>query len=81
MTTLTIELPDKLAEEARSNGLLAPSAIEAMIRDALRRRAAGELLEAADELAAARFPPMTPVEIQEEVNAVRVERRQRASRA
>ena len=80
MTTLTIELPDELAEEARSNGLLAPSAIEAMIRDALRRRAAGELLEAADKLAAAEFPPMTLAEIQEEVDAVRLERRQRASR-
>ena len=80
MTTLTIELPDELAEEARSNGLLAPSAIEAMIRDALRRGAAGELLEAADKLAAAEFPPMTLAEIQEEVDAVRLERRQRASR-
>ena len=81
MTTLTIDLPDELAEEAKSNGLLAPSAIEAMIRDTLRRRAAGELLEAADKLAAAEFPPMTLEEIQEEVNAVRLERRQRASRA
>ena len=41
MATLTIELPDALAEEARTKGLLAPGAIEAMIRDALRRSAAG----------------------------------------
>lgn len=81
MTTLTIELPDELAEEARIRGLLAPSAIEAMIRDALRRDAAGDLFEAADKLAAAGFPPMTLAEIQEEVNAVRLERRQRASGA
>ena len=81
MTTLIIELPDELAEEARTKGLLAPSAIEAMIRDALRRGAVGDLLEAADRLAAAEFPPMTLAEIQEEVNAVRLERRQRASGA
>ena len=71
MTTITIELPEELAEEARSHGLLASSAVEAMIRETLRRRAATELLEAADELAAAKFPRMTMAEIQEEVNAVR----------
>ena len=81
MTTLTIKLPDELAEEARTKGLLASSAIEAMIRDALRRGAVGDLFEAADTLAAAEFPPMTLAEIQEEVNAVRLERRQRASGA
>ena len=39
MTTITIELPEELAEEARRQGLLAARAVEAMIRDALRRRA------------------------------------------
>ena len=37
MTTITIELPEELAEEARSRGLLAAREVEAMIRDALRR--------------------------------------------
>ena len=77
MTTITVELPDDLAEEARSHGLLAASAVEAMIREALRRRAGKELLEAAGKLAAAKFPPMTMAEIQEEVDAVRSERRRR----
>ena len=80
MTTFTIELPDELAEEARTKGLLAPAAIEAMIRDALRRSAPRDLFEAADKLAAAEFPPMTLEEIQEEVNAARLERRHPASR-
>ena len=79
MTTLTIELPDELAEEAKGRGLLVPDAIEAMIRDKLRGSAVDELLEAADDLAAAGFPPLTMAEIQEEVNAVRLERRQRAA--
>ena len=81
MKTITIELPDKLAEEAMSHGLLAAGAVEAMIRESLRRRAPKELLDAADQLAAAEFPRMTMAEIQEEVNAVRLERRQRATGA
>ena len=81
MTTITIELPDELAEEARSQGLFAAGAVEAMIRETLRRRAAKELLETADKLAAAEFPPLTLAEIQEEVNAVRAERRRRETGA
>lgn len=81
MTTIIIELPEELAEEARSQGLLGAGAVEAMIRDALRRRAGRELLEVANELAAAGFPPMTMAEIQREVDAVRAERRRRAAGA
>ena len=81
MTTITIELPEELAEEARRHGLLAASAVEAMIRGTLRRRAARELLEAAGKLAAAELPPLTLAEIQEEVDAVRSQRRRRAARA
>ena len=79
MTTITVELPDDLAEEARSQGLLAAGAVEAMIRETLRRRAGRELLEAADKLATAKLPPMTMAEIQEEVDAVRSERRRRGT--
>ena len=78
MTILTIDLPDNLAKEAKDAGLLAPDAIEAMLREHLRRRAIDGLFTAADKLAAADFPPMTMEEIQEEVNAVRAQRKQRA---
>ena len=81
MTTITIELPEGLAEEASSQGLLAGRVVEAMIRDALRRQAERELLDAAKKLAAADFPPMTLSEIQREVDAVRAERRRRAAGA
>ena len=81
MTTITIALPEELAEEARSQGLLAARAVEAMIRDELRRRAGRELLDAVKELAAADLPPMTMAEIQREVDAVRAERRRRAAGA
>ena len=81
MTTITIELPEELAEEARRHGLLAANAVEAMIRETLRQRAARELLEAAGKLAAAELPPLTLAEIQEEVESVRSQRRRRATRA
>jgi hypothetical protein len=79
MTTLTIDLPDNLVKEAKNAGLLAPDAIETMLRETLRRRAVNGLFTAADKLAAANFPPMTLEEIQEEVNTVRAQRKQRAS--
>ena len=79
MRTITVELPDDLAEEARSHGLLAAGAVEAMVREALRRRAGKELLEAADKLDTAKSAPMTMTEIQEEVDAVRLERRRRGT--
>lgn len=78
MTTLTINLPDTLAKEADDAGLLAPDAIESMLRDRLRRRAVDGLFTAADKIVAAKSPPMTLEEIQQEVNAVRAQRRQRA---
>lgn len=78
MTTLTIELPDNLAEEAGKAGLLAPGALEILLREALRRIAVDDLFKTMDKLVAADFPPMTPGEIQQEVNAVRAQRKQRA---
>ena len=78
MTTLTIDLPDQLAKEARDAGLLDPDAIETMLRENLRRRAVDELFDAMDKLKAANFPPMTMDEIQQEVNIVRAQRRKRA---
>ena len=79
MTTLTIDLPDNLAKEAKDAELLDPDAIETMLREnLLRRRAIGGPFTAADKLAAADLPPMTMDELQQEVNAVRQQRKQRA---
>lgn len=81
MTTVTLTLPDTLAAEANAAGLLSPEAVEQMLREGLRRKAVDGLFAAADKLAAANFPPMTMQEIQDEVNAVRAERKQRATGA
>lgn len=81
MTILEISLPDSLAKEAEAAGLLAPEAIERMVREAIRRRALEELKQAMDRMAAVEGPVMTPEEIQEEIKAARAERRIREARA
>ncbi len=75
MSEFTITLPDALAKDAQAAGLLEPRAIERLLREAIRQRAADELLEAMDKLAALNLPPMSDDEIQAEIEAVRRERR------
>ncbi|MFM7532638.1 MAG: hypothetical protein ACKO5J_09175 [Rubrivivax sp.] len=43
MTNVQITLPDELARKADTAGLLSPEAMEAMLREQLRRRAGEEL--------------------------------------
>ena len=82
MTTLEIKLslPDSLAKEARQAGLLAPEALERLVREALRAKRVERLFKACEKLAAEPLPPMTPEEIQVEIDAYRAQVR-RASRA
>ena len=81
MTTIDHRSAGRTGGRGEEPGLLAAGAVEAMIRDTLRRRAAKELLEAADKLAAAEFFSLTLAEIEDEVNAVRGERRRRETGA
>ena len=78
MTTVTFNLPDSLASEAQAVGLLTSEALEAMLRESLRRKASDQLFQAIDKLHAADLPPLNEEEIQEEVDAVRAEKRARA---
>ena len=79
MTTIQIELPDATAQAARDAGLLTPQALERMLNDALKRQqAADSLLSIADRVTAAGIAPMSMEEINAEVKAARMERRQRA---
>lgn len=71
MTTIEITIPDALAAEASGAGLLAPEAIERLLRDKL---AAGRLSRFGEARAAlATKPPvaMTREEITEEISAYR----------
>ena len=58
MATLTIDLPDELAVQARDARLFAPGAIEATLRENLRRRAADRLFsKRPTNWPGPRFPP------------------------
>ena len=81
MTTLTINLPDNLAKEAQDAGLLAPDAIETLLREAVQRKAVDELFDAMASMAEVDEPPaMSPEEVAEEVRAMRAERRAKNTR-
>ena len=71
MTELKVILPDSLARDARKAGLLTQKAIEELLRDAMRRRAARAFLSNAQQVAKAKIAPMSEAQIQAEVDAVR----------
>ena len=82
MTTLQVklELPDPLAKEAATMGLLEPQALQALLRKAVRNRRVARLTEARHKIAAAGIPPLTMEEIQAEIEADRAERHPKNAR-
>lgn len=79
MTEVTMTLPDTLAHEARAAGLLSPQALEAMLRETLRKQRVDELFVAMKKMAAVEMPPLTEAQMQAEIDAARAERRARHS--
>lgn len=75
MTTLQVKLnlPDPLAAEAQAAGLLTPEQLERLVREALQVKRIDKLAEARKALAANPLPPMTPEEIQAEIDAYRAD--------
>jgi hypothetical protein len=78
MTTVQINLPDALAQEATKAGLLAPEKIERMLREGLRAERIERMKAARATLAAEPLAPMTPEEISAEIDAYRSEQRRAA---
>lgn len=79
MTTVEITLPDALASDAASLGLLAPERMEAMLRQQLRIEAGKQLREIRERGNDDPMPPMSEEEIRIEIDAYRAEKRQRAA--
>lgn len=77
MATVTITIPDQLADQAKSMGLLDSGALSSLLRDAVRDKQIAELFDASDKLAALDLPVMTSEEVEAEISAVRAERRAR----
>jgi hypothetical protein len=79
--TVELDLPDALVREARSKGLFQSGQISDLVSEELNRRKAGEELEKIlQKIRAQPGEPMTPKEIQAEIDAVRAERRARENR-
>jgi hypothetical protein len=79
MTTIQLELPDQLAQEAERAGLLSSLSLEEWLRKQLKEQAAAELFAAMDRMAAVDDPSyMSPEEVAEEIRAMRAERRAKA---
>lgn len=72
---LRLIVADALAQEVETAGLLTPRALEALLRAELRRRRLDDLFAAADRLAALDEAPLIAAEIDQEIRAVRRERR------
>jgi hypothetical protein len=67
---IRLNLPDNLAREAETNGLLKPEVIESLLREEIRRRRVNNLFESADRLAGL-DAPLTEAEVEAEIAAVR----------
>ncbi len=78
MTTVQITLPDALAREVASAGLLEPEKIERIMREQLRAERIERLKAARATLAADPLGSMTPEEISAEIAAYRSEQRRAA---
>ena len=76
MTNITLSLPDELARQAQSAGLLRPDAIERLLREAMKKRQVDQLFTTMDKLAALQ-PALTEAEIDAEIAAARADRARR----
>ena len=76
MTNITVSLPDELAQQAQSAGLLRPDAIERLLREAMKKRQVDQLFTTMDQLAALE-PALTEAEIDAEIAAARAHRARR----
>jgi hypothetical protein len=80
MTTVQINLPDQLAQDAQRAGLLSSAKLERWLRDQLSAQRVNELFAAMDRMAAVDEPAvMTPEEVAQEIAAMRAERRTKST--
>lgn len=76
---IQIQLPDDLVQDEQAAGLLTPDAIERLLRERLRRQTSDALRGMWNRMPREELTPEIAEMINEEVQAVRSERRQRAA--
>lgn len=79
MTTVQVELPDVLAQSAQAAGLLTSQALEAMLREQLKRQASDALRTLWANAPAEELTPEIEQMIDDGVQAVRAQRRKQAT--
>lgn len=79
MATVQVELPDVLAQSAQAAGLLTPQALEAMLLEQLKRRAADSLRTMWANAPSEEVTPEIEKMIDEQVQVVRAQRRKQAA--
>lgn len=77
MTTVQIQLPDELAQDAQAAGLLAPEVMAAMLREQLRKQAGQDLRAMWERMPQEELTPEIERMIVDEVREVRAEKRKR----
>jgi hypothetical protein len=76
MTTVQINLPDQLAQEAQRAGLLSSELLEKWLREQLQAQRVDQLFSAMDRMSAVTDPAiLSPEAVAEEIAAMRAERR------
>lgn len=81
MTTVEISLPDDLAKTARDAGLLAPDAIQGMLRQQLRTRSLEDLRRVWAAMPADELTPAVEQDILDVVRQCRLEARGQQAKA
>jgi hypothetical protein len=71
---LKLDLPEAVAKEAKSRGLLESRALEQMLRAELKRGRVDQLFAAADRLAAQPGDALSEAEVEAEIEAARARR-------
>ncbi|MFM9912112.1 MAG: hypothetical protein ACKVN9_01080 [Methylophilaceae bacterium] len=75
MTTVQIQLPDQLAQEAQRAGLLTSNTIERLLREQIKTQHSDELFQAMERMASVDTPAvMSPEEVAEEIRLMRAKR-------
>lgn len=80
MTTVSITLPDQLAQEAKQAGLLSEVALAKLLREQLQARREEAFFAALDQMEQTTEPPaMSPEAVADEIRLMRAERRAKAA--
>jgi hypothetical protein len=79
MTTVQINLPDQLAQEAKQAGLLSEAALEKLLREQLQTRRQDAFFMALEQMERTPEPTvMSPEDVADEIRAMREARRAKA---